>query len=51
VSAQPHLEIAHAGDVVSHFALLEHAACAIEHADLMVGVTPVQTDEHPVDIG
>jgi len=36
------------GDVVGELALMNHATGRIEDAELVMGVAPVQPDEHPV---
>jgi len=33
--------------VVSELALIKHPACRVEDAELVMGVTPVEPDEHP----
>jgi len=51
VSPQPLGELPQAVHVVSDLALLHDPPGGIKHADLMVRVTPVDPDEHPVGRG
>jgi len=46
VRVQPLVEIAESGDVVREPALMNQPARRIQDAELVLGVTPVQTDEH-----
>lgn len=51
VPSQPLAQVVGPSDVVGELALIQHPASSVEDAKLVMGVAPVQPDEHPVSSG
>ncbi len=50
-STQPHGELGNASNVMRDLALLEQPTGGVQNTELMMGITPVDADEHTLDCG
>jgi len=51
VRVQQVVEVAESGDIVRESALMNQPSCRVQDAELVLGVTPVQPDEHTLTRG